>query len=240
MIEVSRSCPAPARHEIARRLAGPDTVSRRSALAGSVISYLAMARSTGVAEVRMPIVLAFGDSFTAGLGLPKHLAFPAQLEARLRDHGLAVKVLNAGVSGETTAGGLARIDQVLAQKPDFVILELGANDALRGVQPAVVRSNLVRIITKITAAGAKLLLTGMRAPQNWGAEYQAAFDRIYPDLASVYGVPLYPFFLKGVALRGDLNQPDKLHPNERGVLIIVDNIAPVMIALIRAQTASQP
>ena len=179
------------------------------------------------------VILVLGDSFTAGLGVPREAAFPARLEARLRERGEAARVVNAGISGDTTAGGLARVDRALAEKPDLVILELGANDALRGIQPDVVRANLDAIITKIQASGAKLLLTGMRAPPNWGEDYRAAFDRIYPDLARIRGVPLYPFFLQGVALNPELNQPDHLHPNERGVRVLVDRIAPVLEHLIR-------
>jgi acyl-CoA thioesterase I len=174
------------------------------------------------------VILVLGDSFTAGLGVPREAAFPAQLQARLQAQGEAVQVINAGISGDTTQGGLARVDRALAEKPDLVILELGANDALRGIQPAIVRANLDAIIAKIQATGPKLLLTGMRAPPNWGEDYRAAFDRIYPDLARIHGVPLYPFFLQGVALKPELNQPDALHPNERGVRVLVDHIAPVL------------
>jgi acyl-CoA thioesterase-1 len=174
------------------------------------------------------VILVLGDSLTAGFGISREAAFPAQLEARLRERGEGARVVNAGVSGDTTTGGLARVDRVLAEKPDLVILELGANDALRGIQPATVRGNLDAIIAKIQASGAKLLLTGMRAPPNWGEEYRAAFDQIYPDIARTHGVPLYPFFLQGVALDPELNQPDRLHPNERGVGVLVDRIAPVL------------
>jgi acyl-CoA thioesterase-1 len=188
------------------------------------------------------VILVLGDSFTAGLGVPPKAAFWAQLEARLRARGEAARVVNAGVSGDTTAGGLARVDRALAEKPDLVILELGANDALRGIQPAVVRANLDALITKIQADNARLLLTGMRAPPNWGEDYRIAFDRIYPDLARIRGVPLYPFFLQGVqgGVRDtELNQPDRLHPNERGVRVLVDHIAPVVEYLIRRQGTGQ-
>jgi acyl-CoA thioesterase I len=181
------------------------------------------------------VILVLGDSFTAGLGVPREAAFPAQLGERLRENWKAVQVVNAGVSGDTTAGGLARLDLALVEKPDLVILELGANDALRGIPPDLVRANLDAIIRKIQASGAKLLLTGMRAPPNWGENYRAAFDRIYPDLARIRGVPLYPFFLQGVALDPELNQPDRLHPNERGVHVLVDRIAPVLEHLTKDQ-----
>jgi acyl-CoA thioesterase-1 len=185
-----------------------------------------------LANARAPEIVAFGDSLTAGLGLPPDASFPARLEARLRADGIEARVVNAGVSGDTTAAGLARLDWALADKPEVVILELGANDALRGIDPATVRGNLDKIIAKVQASGAKLLLTGMRAPPNWGEEYQHDFDRIYPELARAHNVPLYPFFLDGVAMQPELNQPDGLHPNERGVGAVVDQIAPVVARLI--------
>jgi acyl-CoA thioesterase-1 len=188
------------------------------------------------AEARAPVVLALGDSLTAGLGLPADEAFPAVLETRLRDEGIDARVVNAGVSGDTTAGGLARLDWTLADKPDFVILELGANDALRGIDPAIVRRNLDAMIAKVQASGAKLLLLGMLAPPNLGEAYQHDFDRIYPELAKAHAVPLYPFFLEGVAMDPMLNQADGLHPNEKGVAVLVDHIAPLVAKLIKGQS----
>jgi acyl-CoA thioesterase I len=176
-------------------------------------------------------IVDIGDSLTAGHGLPESESFPSQLEARLRRDGLDVRLVNAGVSGDTTAGGLARLDWALADKPGMVILALGANDALRGIDPAVVRANLDKMIGKIQASGAKLLLLGMLAPSNWGQQYDQAFDRIYPDLAHAHNVPLYPFFLDGVAMNPNLNQPDGLHPNAKGVAVLVDRIAPVVAKL---------
>jgi acyl-CoA thioesterase I len=184
------------------------------------------------AAARVPEILAFGDSLTAGLGLPAEQAFPARLEARLKAEGIDARVINAGVSGDTTTDGLARLDWALAEKPDLVILELGANDMLRGIDPRIVRANLDAMIDKITASGAKILLLGMKAPPNWGEHYQQKFDRIYPALARAHGVALYPFFLDGVAMEPTLNQPDGLHPNERGVGVLVDRIAPVVAKLI--------
>ena len=136
------------------------------------------------------------------------------------------------MSGDTTAGGLARLDWSLAEKPDLVILELGANDMLRGIAPATVRANLDKMIGKIKASGAKLLLAGMQASPNWGKKYQKEFDRIYPELARAHGVALYPFFLEGVAMNPELNQPDGLHPNARGVAVIVERIAPDVAELL--------
>ena len=188
--------------------------------------------SSGPAMARTPEILVFGDSLSAGLGLPTDAAFPSRLEARLKAEGTVVHVVNAGVSGDTTAGGLARLDWSLADKPDLVILELGANDTLRGIDPKIVRANLDAMITKIQASGAKLLLTGMRSLANWGEDYEKQFDRIYPELAQAHGVTLYPFFLEGVAMDPKLNQPDGLHPNERGVAALVDRIAPHVARLI--------
>ncbi len=184
------------------------------------------------ARAAVPKILVFGDSLTAGLGLPPEAAFPARLEARLKEDKVAAQVVNAGVSGDTTAGGLARLDWTLADKPALVILELGANDALRGIDPATVRANLAAMIARITESGAKLLLAGMQAPPNWGKDYKRDFDSIYPDLAQADNLTLYPFFLEGVAMDPKLNQPDGLHPNERGVAVIVDRLAPIVARLI--------
>src|SRR6266700_5281770 len=184
------------------------------------------------AASRVPEILVFGDSLTAGLGLPATASFPSRLEARLKADGIALHVVNAGVSGDTTAGGLARLDWALADRPDLVILALGANDALRGIEPSTVRENLDKMIGKIDASGAKVLLLGMLAPPNWGEEYRRAFDQIFPELARIHHLPLYPFFLEDVAMKPELNQPDGLHPNERGVAVLVDRIAPVVARLL--------
>ncbi len=193
---------------------------------------VAIAGPLAPAAAHVTTILAFGDSLTAGLGLPEDQAFPARLEACLRAEGMLVHVVNAGNSGDTTTDGLARLDWALAAKPDIMILELGANDALRGIDPKIVRTNLDAMIAKIQASGGKLLLAGMRAPPNWGEEYQHEFDRIYPELARARGVTLYPFFLEGVAMDPQLNQADGLHPNARGVAVVVDRIAPYVARLI--------
>ncbi len=204
----------------------------RGCVFGAIGLLLLASISGAPAASRVPEILAFGDSLTAGHGLSAEASFPSRLEARLRTEGVGLHVVNAGVSGDTTAGGLARLDWALADKPDIVILELGANDALRGIEPATVRANLDAMIGKIEASGAKLLLMGMRAPPNWGEDYQHDFDRIYPELARAHGVTLYPFFLEGVAMDPKLNQPDGLHPNEKGVAALVDRIAPYVARLI--------
>ncbi len=165
-----------------------------------------------------------GDSLTAGYGLAQEQAFPRQLEAALQQRGHQVLVQNAGVSGDTSAGGLARLDWMLAERPDLVIVELGANDALRGLDPERTRQNLANILTRLKAAGVLPLLAGMRAPRNLGRDYYAKFDQIYPALAQTPGVSFYPFFLEGVATLPALNQRDGIHPNAAGVAIIVKSI----------------
>lgn len=177
-------------------------------------------------------LVALGDSLTAGYGLPASAAFPAKLQKALRDKGIAVEISNAGVSGDTTSGGLARLDWSLPKDVDGVILELGANDALRGIDPQVARQSLEEILKRLKARNIPVLLCGMYAPPNYGEQYAAKFNAIYPELAKQYGVPLYPFFLEGVATVERLNQPDGLHPTEAGVDAIVANILPTVEAFI--------
>jgi len=173
-------------------------------------------------------ILAFGDSLTAGYGLAEDESFPVLLESALKKQGMAVRVINAGVSGDTSAGGVARIGWSLADKPDLVILELGANDALRGLDPAQVRRNLAAIINQCRVAGARVFLAGMKAPRSLGADYTGRFDPIYPELAAEFSIPLYPFFLAGVTGHPDLNQGDGIHPNAAGVKVIVEKMLPVI------------
>ena len=173
-------------------------------------------------------ILAFGDSLTAGLGLSLDDAFPTRLQAALAAKGYDATVVDAGISGDTTAGGLARLDWTLADHPDYALVELGGNDALRGIDPKLTRNNLDQILAKLRAAGVKTILLGMKAPGNWGPGYVAAFDQIYPDLATKYGIALYPFFLDGVALDPKLNQADMVHPNAAGVETIVARFLPVI------------
>ncbi|HXV23732.1 MAG TPA: arylesterase [Alphaproteobacteria bacterium] len=175
-------------------------------------------------------ILAFGDSLTAGFGLPSGQGFARQLEEALAEKGIAAEVIDAGVSGDTTAGGLARLDWSLADRPDLVILELGANDMLRGIDPAETRANLDEMLSRLRAAETRILLAGMRAAPNLGADYGGAFERIYGELAAKHGVPLYPFFLEGVAADPKFNLPDGLHPNAAGVAEIVRRILPHVIA----------
>ncbi len=190
------------------------------------------------AETREPVIVAFGDSLTAGLGLPQSAAFPAQLQAALQARGRIVKVVNAGVSGDTAAAGLARLDWALPDDASAVIIELGANDALQGLDPAATKATLEKIITEVKARGLPILLAGMEAPRNLGKEYVAAFGAIYPDLAARYDLILYPFFLDGVALDDHLTLNDGMHPNAEGVARIVDGILPKVEELL-AETKSE-
>ncbi|KQU53431.1 GDSL family lipase [Bosea sp. Leaf344] len=173
-------------------------------------------------------LVALGDSLSAGYGLPANAAFPAVLEKQLRAAGLAVEVANAGVSGDTSQGGLERLDWSVPDGTDGVILELGANDALRGVDPAVTEKALDTIITRLKARDIPVLLTGMYAPRNLGEAYYSRFDAIYPRLAQKHGLVLYPFFLEGVAGDRRLNQPDLLHPTAEGIGVIVQSILPTV------------
>ena len=185
-----------------------------------------------LAEAPPTRIAVLGDSLAAGYGVRAGDAFPAQLGAALRAEGLAVEVLGAGVSGDTTAGGRARLDWLLADDPDVVIVELGANDGLRGLDPQMTFANLDAVVARLKADGIKVLIAGMLAPPNLGREYGEAFNNIYPRLAEKHGVALYPFFLDGVAARPELNQTDGMHPNARGVAVIVERIVPYVKRLL--------
>ena len=181
------------------------------------------------------IVAAFGDSLSAGYQLPQAQGFAAVLEQLLRARGVAVRVVNAAVSGDTTSDGLLRVDWMLdSTKPDLVIVQFGANDMFRGLPVEVVRQNLDAIVNRIRATGAAVLLAGMLAPDNNGAEYQRQFAAQYRELSAQYNIPLYPFFLRDVALQPTLNLPDGLHPNAAGVRVIAANIAPLVAEAIAA------
>jgi len=206
--------------------------SRRAALTAAVAGLtLAVAPRRGGAASPLRIA-ALGDSLTAGYGLPATAAFPPRLEAALQAEGRAVRVSNAGVSGDTTADGLARLGWMLADRPDRAIVELGANDALRGLDPKLAEANLTTILTRLKEAGIPVLLAGMLAPPNYGRAYESAFNAIYPRLAQTHQVALYPFFLDGVAGHPDLNQPDGLHPTAAGVETIVARILPSVRTLL--------
>lgn len=173
-------------------------------------------------------LVALGDSLTAGYNLPGNAAFPAVLEKLLREKGLAVEIANAGVSGDTSQGGHERLDWSVPDGTDGVILELGANDALRGIDPALTEKALDAIVTRLKARGIPVLLAGMYAPRNLGADYAARFDGLYPRLAEKHGLILYPFFLDGIAGDRVLNQPDLLHPTAEGVRVIATRILPTV------------
>ncbi len=193
---------------------------------------ITLAGAAGVAAERPIKIVAFGDSLTAGFGLPADAAFPARLEAALKAKGYAVVVANAGGSGDTASAGLARLDWSVPQNADAVIVEFGANDALRGIDPRVTRAALDAILERLARRHIPVLLAGMRAPRNLGEDYARAFDAIFPQLASSHKVVFYPFFLDGVAIDPRLNQGDGIHPTAAGVDIIVAHILPYAEELI--------
>jgi len=172
----------------------------------------------------LPRIVAFGDSLTAGLGVPPDDAYPGQLARWLREEGLAYEVINAGVSGETSAGGLRRVEWILRSRPMLVILELGANDGLRGQPLKETYENLKAIIERFKVEGVIVVLAGMRLPLNYGDDYTEDFSNLYERLAKEYDVPFIPFFLEGVATHRHLNQGDGLHPNAEGYSIVVQNV----------------
>lgn len=186
-------------------------------------------------EARSARILALGTSLTAGFQLPQGASFPAQLEAALRARGHDVTVVNAGVSGDTSAGGLARLEWLLGENYTHAIIELGGNDVLRGLEPADTRANLDAILTTLKARGVHVLLAGMRAPPNLGPDYENDFNGLYAELAGKHGVLLYPFFLDGVAAQPELNLDDGIHPNEKGIAVIVERILPHVEKLLAAR-----
>jgi acyl-CoA thioesterase-1 len=200
-----------------------------------VLALAVMVAGTAVAETpaerTTPVkMVVLGDSLSAGLGLPGPSAFPARLQNALKSKGMSVDMVNAGVSGDTSSGGRDRLDWSVPEGTQAVIVELGANDALRGIDPAVTRAALSDILTRLKARNISVLLCGMLAPPNYGSDYAARFDAIYPELAKAFGVPLYRFFLEGVATDAALNQADGIHPTAEGVDVIVKNIMPVVQA----------
>ncbi|NQV81337.1 MAG: arylesterase [Alphaproteobacteria bacterium] len=202
-------------------------------LAAGVVFTLALAgAATASAAAAQTVIAVLGDSLAAGFGLPAAQAFPARLEAALRAGGADVRVINAGVSGDTSAGGLARVDWLLGDEPDIVIVELGSNDSLRGLDPAATFDNLDAIVARLKERKVSVMIAGMLAPRNLGREYVDEFDAIYPRLAEKHDVMLYPFFLDGVALDPTLNQNDLIHPNQDGVDVIVQRLLPAARDLI--------
>lgn len=195
-----------------------------------VVGFLPMAGGAGIAAASACRISILGDSLTASHGIPLEQGFPAQLKRALGDSGHECEVLDAGVSGDTTAGGLARLDWMLADRPSHVIVELGANDGLRGLPTEQMARNLDAIISRLKDEQIKILLAGMLPPPNLGKDYGEAFAAVFHDLASTHDIPLYPFFLDGVAGEPSLNQPDQLHPLPEGVAVIVERIMPLVTA----------
>jgi acyl-CoA thioesterase I len=192
------------------------------------------------AEDPRPRIVAFGDSLTAGLGVGSHESYPAQLQQQLDALGYRYRVVNAGVSGETTAGGLRRVPWILNSKPEIVIVELGANDGLRGLSLDQTKQNLDRIIRQLRTAGVHVILAGMKLPPNYGTEYRTGFESIYPSLAASHRVPLIPFFLEGVAASAALNQADGIHPTKDGYRIIVQQILTTLRPLLDQRGGKTP
>ncbi len=195
------------------------------------ITFLAipMLSCRASSEPRPLKITVLGDSLTAGYGLDAEQAFPARLQEALREARWPVTVINAGVSGDTTAAGRARLDWVLQDEPDVLIIQLGANDALRGLPPQGARENLDDMITRATEKGVQVILAGMQAPMNLGLGYRREFNPIYPDLAEKHNIPLYPFFLEGVAGKAELNLADGIHPNAKGVEEIARRFTPFLL-----------
>jgi acyl-CoA thioesterase I len=200
-------------------------------------AVFAQAPAAGPAKPLKMVVL--GDSLSAGLGLSASAAFPARLQKSLEAKGIKVDMINAGVSGDTSSGGRDRLDWSVPDGTEAVILELGANDALRGTDPVVTRAALSDILTRLKARKVAVLLCGMLAPPNYGSEYATRFNAIYPELSKSFGVPLYPFFLEGVAADAKLNQADGLHPTADGVDVIVKNILPMVEAFLGVLSAQR-
>ena len=213
----SSGTPAPAREPQARR-----TIPPFPQRPGTIASDIPAARSLG------PRIVVLGDSLTAGLGLPIDQAYPALLQQRLNDAGLDYEVVNAGVSGDTSAGGLSRLDWALKGDVRIVIVALGGNDALRGLPPDELRDNLSQIIERAQTRHLEVIVAGMEAPTNWGRDYQVAFHQVYPALAAKYHVALVPFLLQGVAGDNALNQNDGIHPTGAGARIVADNVWAVL------------
>ncbi|WP_394066677.1 arylesterase [Roseixanthobacter glucoisosaccharinicivorans] len=207
---------------------------------GLIALMVAFTFASAPALAKTVKLVALGDSLTAGYNLPRADSFAAQLETALRAKGYDVSVANAGVSGDTASGGLARLDWSVPKGTDGVILELGANDMLRGLNPDIARQALGEIIVRLKARGIPVLLAGMRASLNMDSAYRREFDSIYPDLAAQYGLPLYPFFLDGIVGDRSLNLPDGLHPTAQGVARIVSGILPQVEAFLAQIGAPKP
>jgi acyl-CoA thioesterase I len=201
----------------------------------AIAALLQMPELAAAADAKGPLpvrIVAYGDSLTAGYGVALPDAFPAQLERALTKRGYNVEVINSGVSGDTTAAALERFDWAVPDDVHAAIVELGANDALRGQDPAQAKRNLDAILTRLKNKGIEVLLAGIPAPRNWGDAYVRDFDGMFAELALKHGAALYPFFLDGVALKPNLTLPDGLHPNPQGIAVVVERILPSVVTLI--------
>jgi acyl-CoA thioesterase-1 len=210
---------------------GPSENPRRGRQAGASATPAPTDRTAPTASATnndAPQIVVLGDSLTAGLGLPQEEAYPARLQERLNQEGLNYRVVSAGVSGDTSAGGLSRLDWALEGNVRVLIVALGGNDGLRGLPVEELQQNLSRIIERARARGVSVVLAGMEAPPNYGRQYIVAFHRVYPALARIYHVPLVPFLLQGVAGDPTLNQPDGIHPTAEGARIVADNVWAVL------------
>jgi acyl-CoA thioesterase-1 len=210
---------------------------------GALVAVLLVVFAPGIGRAQAPpdegLIVALGDSLTAGLGLNERDAWPAQLERRLRAAGLRWKVINAGISGETSSGARARLAWVLGLKPDIMVLETGANDGLRGIPPQVLQANLDSMLTTLGDSRVTVVLAGMQMLRNLGPAYTTAFARVYPDLAQKHRAILIPFFLEGVAANPALNQSDGLHPTAEGYRVITDLVYPrILDAIERVRLTS--
>jgi len=202
-------------------------------MTGGTVSAQSSLANEAKANDKPVKIVVLGDSLSAGLGLPAAAAFPARLQKALKDRGVNVDMINAGVSGDTSSGGRDRLDWSIPEGTQAVIVELGANDALRGIDPKITRAALTDIVSRLKGRGIAVMLCGMLAPPNYGSDYADRFNSIYPDLAKAFDVPLYPFFLAGVAADAKLNQADGIHPTAAGVDIIVGNMLPTVETFLR-------
>lgn len=208
--------------------------SPRTSLAAALAALiLLMAAPAPAADMARPVtILALGDSLFAGYGLPPGQSVPDLLERRLAREGYSVRMVNAGISGDTTSGGLARLPWLLKEAPDLAILELGANDGLMGMSPELMEKNLDAMLAALQDQGVLVLLAGMRGLANYGPDYAARFDAVFPRLAKKYGAAFLPFLLEGVALKPELNQADGIHPNPDGAARVADNLYPLLKPLV--------
>jgi acyl-CoA thioesterase-1 len=189
-------------------------------------------RGEGSAAEGRPLIIFLGDSLTAGFGLSEEQAFPARVSAQLEERGVPTRIVNAGISGDTTAGGVSRLDWLLAQRPEVVVVALGANDGLRGLSLAETESNLDAILRRCLKVGVRVLLVGMKIPPSYGVDYARGFEAIFGRLANRHEVSLMPFLLEGVAAVPDLNLPDGIHPNPEGHRRVATNVTPYLAAIL--------